>query len=209
MASSSRFFRMVAVWVPSADIVEAMKEEIRLTRRLLGLAERYEFKFSKTWSYPDRREAFFKAAMKYDFRFAYSAIDKNVADWRSSSKQAFHWATSTELAATLRPNYMLQIEANLKRTGRKPAKELILVDDNRDKQFLAMIEESFQSLGMMCEPRLHPIGKVKFANSKSSDLMQLADMICGAAGENQEGVNDLYKLIMEREVIHRKQKKPG
>lgn len=167
---------------------------------MLGLRADYEFKFSKSWTYPDRRDAFFHAVMKRKFWFAFSSIDKNHQDWREADKQTIHWATATELAATLRPTYL---EAHLNRIssgGSGPLKELVVIDNNEDKQFLATVTQQFRGLGNACDPVHFLVGKVKFRTSHPEELMQLVDMVCGACSANMDGADAWYRIIAERDL---------
>lgn len=194
------YFRLAAVWVPSHDEAEAIRAEIRGVRSALGLRADYEFKFSKTWHHPDRREAFFRAALKREFRFAFASIDKTRPEWRDAGKQTIHWATTTELAATLRPTYLAAHLSRAQNGGTDPPKELVVVDDNEDKQFLGTVKEQFRGLGKACDPALYPVGKVKFRGSHPEELMQLVDMICGAMGASLDGDDTWYRIFAERDL---------
>ena len=155
-------FRLAAVWVPSHEVIEAFRNHIRQLRKSLGLPVDYEFKFAKTWSQPERREAFLQAAMHHEFRFAVSSIDKRAGEWPTASKDAYHWASAVDLAATLRPIYLAAYLARVRAGDGGPLNELVVVDDNRDKQFLAIIKQKFRELGHKCQPPVFLVGKVKF-----------------------------------------------
>ena len=197
------YFRLAAVWVPSHDEAEAIRAEIRGVRDTLGLRSGYEFKFSKTWSQPDQREAFFRAAMSRDFRFAFASIDKTQPYWREADKQTLHWATATDLAATLRPTYLAAHLDRIQNGGSGPLKELVVVDDNGDRRFLATVKQQFRGLGTKeygCDAELYLVGKVKFRSSHPEELMQLVDMVCGASGASLDGENTWYRIIAERDL---------
>lgn len=194
------YFRLAAVWVPSHDEAEAIRERIREARATLGLRADYEFKFSKTWAYPDRREAFFRAAMRRDFRFAFTSIDKNQPYWREADKQTIYWAATTDLAATLRPTYLAAHQNRVRNGGSGPVKELVVVDDNGDRQFLATVTQQFRGLGKGCDPQIFPVGKVKFRGSHPEELIQLVDMVCGACGACLDGEDTWYRIIAGRDL---------
>ena len=44
------------------------------------------------------------------------------------------------------------------------------------------------------------MGKVKFRGSHPEELMQLVDMVCGAAGANLDGEHTWYRIIAERDL---------
>jgi hypothetical protein len=190
-------FRLTAVWVPSQEVAEAFREDIRRLRRSSGLRADYEFKFSKTWGHPERREAFFRVAMLHEFRFAASSIDKRAGEWPTADRETFFWASAVALAATLRPTYRA---AEAAKGGDTPLHELVVVDDNRDKAFLAMIKKEFRALESGCGPGASLVGKVKFRGSGPDELMQLADMVCGAVGAHLDGDSTWYDMIVERDL---------
>lgn len=194
------YFRLAAVWVPSHDEAGAIRAAIREARVALGLRADYEFKFSKTWGHPDRREAFFRAAMGREFRFAFASVDKNQQYWREADKHTIHWATATDLAATLRPTYLTAHLKRVRSGGSGPLKELVVVDDNEDKHFLATVTQQFRGLGKGSDPELFLVGKVKFRGSHPEELMQLVDMVCGACGACLDGEHTWYRIIAARDL---------
>lgn len=193
-----RYFRLAAVWVPQSD-VEVIRESIRAMRNRLGLRSNFEFKFCKTGNYPERRLAFFQTVMPHNFLFAFSAIDKSRDHWRDADRHAILWAATTELAATLRPIYLAEYR-QLQQRGLGSTKELIVVDDNQDQKFLKIIEEQFRALGQAEKTSVYLVSKVKFRNSAPDELIQLADMVCGAVGWGMDGNDNWYKMISERHL---------
>ena len=203
------YFRLAAVWVPSQSEAEAIRDAIRGVRTTLALRADYEFKFSKTWAYPARREAFFRAAMSREFRFAFTSIDKNQQQWRQAERPTIHWAATTDLAATLRPTYLTAHRHREQHGGSGPLKELVVVDDNEDRQFLATVTQQFRGLGKACDPELFLVGKVKFRGSQPEELMQLVDMVCGACGAGLDGEETWYRMIAERDLGSPPRKRKG
>jgi len=200
--SGSSHFRLAAVWTPAHESAEVIRRAIRDARHAIGVRTDYEFKFAHTWSHPERREAFFKAAMNHEFRFAFASLDKNCGFNCSRELARFcHWATTTELAATLRPVYLRSYLARRETDQPKPFQELVVVDDNRDKEFLKIVKTQFRGLGQSLDPKVSLVGKVKFGNSAPEELTQLADMVCGACAAMADGKErKWYKLIAERDL---------
>ncbi|AWM39541.1 hypothetical protein GobsT_21210 [Gemmata obscuriglobus] len=193
-------FRLAAVWIPSHDVAESFRECVRRARVRLGLRRDYEFKFSKTWSHPEYRAAFFGAAMEHEFRFAVSSLDKRCEQWRTAGKGEFHWASAVYLASSLRTTYV-SAQAALATTGsRSPLKDLVVVDDNKDADFLDAVKVAFRGLGSACEPKQFLIGKVRFRGSEPDELVQLVDMVCGAYGAHEDGDSTWYQMIATRDV---------
>ncbi len=162
---SARHFRLAAVWVPTQDAAEAFRAAIQQVRRDLHLAAGYEFKFAKTGPHPERREAFFRAAMRHGFRFAAASLDKQAGDWRKADRGAIHRACAVSLAATLRPTYHAEETARVAAGHDRPLTELVVVDDNQDGQFLAVIKSKFRELASTRGPGVALVGKVKFRGS--------------------------------------------
>ena len=172
----SPYFRLAAVWVPDELEADEFRWTIRRLRQELGLRREYEFKFSRSHSF-ERRQAFFKAAASRNFRFAVSSVDKTHPDWVEADGPRLHRACVTDLAATMRPIYASAIEAAIG----KP-KEPIIVDDNEDHAFLTVLKEQFRSLRSPANPTDSMIGKVRFRSLVPDEMIQLADMVCGAVG---------------------------
>ena len=91
--------------MPTLGDADRFRENVRHLRRERGLRTNYEFKFSKTHSSSERREAFFRTALAQEFRFAVSSIDKTKYGWESACRAEQYWACTTELSALLRPIY--------------------------------------------------------------------------------------------------------
>lgn len=192
-------FRLAAVWLPTQADVEAFRASIRQFQQQAGL-EGYEFKASKSLSL-DRRTAYFRAAMAHPFRFAAASVDKQHADWREAGASVIHWACVVSLAGSLR-NVYLEEEARRAAAGggNRPLSELVVVDDNQDGKFLALIKRKFRELRSGVRPGSPLVGKVKFRGSGPEELIQLADMICGVVGDCLAGDAPCYNIVAERDL---------
>ena len=188
------YCRLAAVWVPTIEDAGLFRQRIQQLRQRLGLRRDFEFKFSKTKA--ELVEAFFATALSQEFRFAFGSIDKNEAYWASSHRKEQHWACATEVAAAMRPLYY---RAEVGRES--PLKERIVVDDNRDRDFLNVVKRQFRGVKSRIYPGSSMIGNVIFCNSLDDEVLQLADMICGATGTMIDGGNRVwYDLIACRNV---------
>ena len=94
-----------------------------------------------------------------------------------------------EIAALLRAVYC---EAEVARG--KPFKDPVIVDDNADAAYLGVVKKAFG--GLRGERPL--TGKVQFRGSKSDEMLQLADMVCGAIGDDDRS---WYEIIAVRHVF--------
>jgi hypothetical protein len=195
------FFRLVAVWVPTHGDAEHFREAVRSLRLAHGLKSSHEFKFVWTHDHPEYRRAFFQAALATPFQFAACAIDKTAPAWRAAPPATLHWAATVCLAASLRPVYQ-EAERSLPPRSGKPAllHDLVIVDDNHDRDFLKAVTSAFRGLRSDQQPSASVVGKVKFRGSGPDEMIQLADMLCGAVGASisVDGDPTWFRMIEER-----------
>jgi hypothetical protein len=191
----TRYFRLAAVWIPTNSDVLAFREKVKRIRLELELPKTFEFKFAKTSAKPEWREAYFAAAMSQEFRFVVSSINKSIGPV-ISTHEAQHWACVTEIAAMLRSVYHQAEECR-----DTPLKELVVIDNNDDRRFLAMIKQQLRALESRRRPGSSMIGTVCFRNSAAHEELQLADMICGAVGAAIDGNDSTwYNKIASRDL---------
>ncbi len=200
---SRPYFRMAAVWFPTPDAVEACRKSIQATRARLGLKSGYEFKFAQTLGHPERRKEFFQAALQHEFRFVVCAYDKHRIDPPGSVEAPdFHRGCAVTLASYLRDCYVAAEALKGFKRGGKPnlLDELVVVDDNQDKDFLAAIKEAFRGLASGRRPGAKLVGKLKFRGSRPDEMLQLVDMVLGAAGAQIGGDSRWYDQISDRSL---------
>jgi hypothetical protein len=135
------FFRLAAVWLPTLAEAEARRESIQAVRKKLGMKADHEFKFARTARWPGLRREFFHAALRHEFRFVVCAYDKYRLPAFSVEASEFHWGCAVTLASYLRETYRQAEKLKAIESG-KPAllDELVVVDDNKDHDFLATIK---------------------------------------------------------------------
>ena len=199
-SSISRYFCLSAVWVRTTQEAVAIRMAIRGTHGECNLRSDYEYKYSKTGNRSERRRSFFEAVMRHDFRFAFGMIDKSLAQFATYNTADCHRHLATEIAASLRPHYLSAYRKRIAETPYRSPNELITVDNNDDNRFLSAIKDKFQPLGRAEPVPLSLIGKVKFCKSGSEELLQLADMICGACAAELNGEREWYELICDRRI---------
>jgi len=195
----SLHFRLGAVWFPTHAAAEAFRSQIREFQRRIGL-EGYEFKFSKRMR-RERRAAYFQIALAHPFRFTIASVDKHDIAWQAARPSVIHWACAVSLASTLRSVYLAE---ETRRNGQSrndlPLNELVIVDDNQDRKFLAIIKETFRGLRSGVRRGASLVGKVKFRGSGPEELIQLADMVCGAVGAFLDGDERWYNIISANDL---------
>lgn len=190
----SSHFRLAAVWLP-IKAVEDYRRDMQAWQSSLGLPSEFEFKFAKSARHQERTISYFAKAMEYPFRFAFASIDKRSDNWKLATAQELHCGTIVQLAATLRPMY-----TNRFLEGEIAVKESIFVDNCESVDFLKVVKGKFRELGKNETPPMHLIDKVRYRGSKPDQLIQLADMVCGACGANEEGKSNIYNTIAERDL---------
>jgi hypothetical protein len=190
----SPYFRLAAVWLPTQKAAENFRAGIQAFQQQEGLTG-YEYKFSKT-TQPDRRTAYFREVTKHPFRFHVACVDKKHPQWRAAGGSVIHWACAVSLAGSLRSVY-LQEELRQAAEGgtNRPLAELVIVDDNQDGDYLNIIKQKFRELDSGVRPGGALVGKVKFRGSGPDELLQLADMVCGAVGTYIDGDPQWYNMI--------------
>jgi len=93
------------------------------------------------------RQSYYQEVMHYPFRFTVASVDKQHADWRAARPSVIHWACVVSLAGSLRTLYLAEEAARAAAAGNdRPLNELVIVDDNQDQKFLAVIKEKFREL---------------------------------------------------------------
>jgi hypothetical protein len=194
----SPHFRLAAVWLPTQEDVEVYRRAIQGFQQQHGL-QGYEFKSSK--SMPNwRREAYFQAALAHPFKFAVASVDKQHPDWRDAGASVIHWVCAVTLAASLRATYCEEEKRRAGTNGDRPLNALVVVDDNRDRKFLTVIKTKFREMRSGVRPDSPLVGKVKFRGSGPDELIQLADMVCGAVADHLDGDLTYFDLISARSL---------
>ena len=190
----SSHFRLAAVWLPIGS-VEEYRRDMQKWQSSLGLPSGFEFKFAKSARHQDRTISYFAKVMEYPFRFAFASIDKRSDNWKLATAHELHCGTIVQVAATMRPLYIKRFLE-----GENAVKESIYVDNCENVDFLKVVKGKFRELGKCETPPMHLIDAVRYRGSKPDQLIQLADMVCGACGANEDGKSNIYNTIAERDL---------
>lgn len=185
---SSDLFTVTLVIFEEHDEATAAGERIALLRRELGKSADYEFHF--TACSDAIRRAFLAALSRYDFFFFSFVFDK-------SAFSAQQWSSSDEF---------YRYVCGLIFESSKPHL------DNAIVKFDACGGRDFrEKLGTYLKRRMNDaqssrraIKKVVASKSNGTDLIQLADMICGSVAHAQNGKksnsSEFYDLIKHRGI---------
>lgn len=189
------YFRLAAVWTPNDDVVRSFQNALAGLWSRFNLKSNYEFKFAKT-THPDIKSAFFDLALAWEFRFAFSQVDKTADYWRNANGDEQYWSCATDLAVALRPLYIRQEESR-----GEPLRERVVVDNNDSPRFLNAIRGQFMGLKSPHYESRSLVTRPDFRKSHKEPWLQLADMICGAVGSWTDG-EDLrsYEQLKGRRI---------
>lgn len=179
---SSRYFVLTAIFFDTLEAAERANEVVKEVRKELKRSDSLEFKFS-TGTNNDAKTLFLKKLSKCDFRYRSVVIDKKVLIQREPNPE--------------NGIYMLV------------ADQLFLRAKDRIKNatvFMDLISKSFmRDFNQYLKKRLNTdieklVGEIKHRDSKGNNLLQLADMVCGAIYRKYNRNDDtFYKLIKKRE----------
>ena len=179
---SSRFFVLCLVIFDETKNAEKTSSKIQSLRQELKLPAKFEFKFS-TGTTNKIKEKFLKSLKSEKFFYRAVVIDKKkLLKTRPESMQEVIYLLASEILF-LRGRQLTQIT---------------LVLDRINRQFLRKMDFF---LKRRLNTRLSKIiKKVKADNSANNNLLQLADMICGAIFRKFTKKDErFYKIMKEKE----------
>lgn len=181
--TSSRFFVLVIIIFDSLADAEKANDAVKEIRKVLKLPENFEFKFS-TGTSDKYKIAFLQKLSKFNFRYRTVVIDKTILTKHNPlhPKDSLYMLVADQL--------FLRAEPSIKNAS----------------IFIDRISKSFvDDFNGYLRKRLNTniekiIGRLKHQDSKSNNLLQLADMVCGAIYRKYNRSDDkFYKIIKKRE----------
>ena len=180
---SSLYFTVVAVVFPDNFSADACERGIAELRRELRLSSNYEFHF--THCSKKIRQAFFQKVSTEQFKYYAFVLNKRrlFGEVFNDPEQFYRWTVST-------------VCSNCK-SILHDAK--ITIDKCGDRKFAQRLEASLKSK-INDDSQERRVRKVGMQDSCKNDLVQLADMICGAV-RYQYGTDcpdSIYCNLIER-----------
>jgi hypothetical protein len=180
---SSEYFVLTIIIFDSLEAAEKANDAINQLRKDLKFHEAREFKFS-TGTSNDEKETFLRKMSRHDFRYRSVVINKSLL----LAKNPQHPTDSL---------YMLVADQLFLRAQDRLNNASLFVD-RTSKAFVNEFNGYLRKKLNTDMAKL--IGQIRHKDSKSNNLLQLADMVCSAIYRNYNRKDEkFYKLIKKRE----------
>lgn len=188
---ASAIFTMVMVIVPSVEAMDELNARIATLRQDLKQPEHFEFHFKE--NNDTVRKAFFETVTPCTFSYSGIVVDKSkLFTPEYTDHKSFYKMVCGQLLGTAKD---VLKEANIK------------IDESGGQQFRQELTAYLKQANN--EPdTLNTIKQIKMGKSHSDNLLQMADMICGALHRAQDNTRkdaqQFKKLVQHREysVLH-------
>jgi uncharacterized protein DUF3800 len=186
-SASSPYFVVTLVWFEDNDVANAVDCRIALLRKELGLPEHFEFHFSRIKT--GFREAFLRAVAPYEFFYMSMIVNK-----RNLTGPGFAYPDSF---------YKWTVGIVFEDAKAYLDSATVVIDGSGSRQFRRQFQ-AYLRRRAADKSGEKKISKIKIQDSKSNNLLQLADMICGAVARSYTGKKDSREF--RRLVAHREMK---
>ena len=163
---SSQYFTVTVVLFRDNEEARACDTRIELLKHELGLQKTFEFHYAGASS--RLKSSFFEAVMRYDFLYASITVNKaKLFGEGFAFKESFYKYVCRLVFETL-ASYLEEAVVILDGQGSREFR----------RQLQAYLKQHIQHNDRPC------IKSVDFQHSHKNNLLQLADMICGAVAES-------------------------
>ncbi len=185
-SGSSIFFIVVAAIFPDSFSADACDRSIEELRRTLRLPLRYEFHFSHC---SDRvRREFFKKVVTDQFQYHGFVLNKpRLYGNRFNDQQGF---------------YDFTVGLVCENAGPLLRDAIVVIDKCGDREFKQKLAKSLKARMTDGDGNCR-LKKVRMESSHNNNLVQLADMLCGAVGRSFASTDanggELRKIVSRRE----------
>jgi hypothetical protein len=184
---STQFFIITVVRFDQDDEAAACDQRITLLRRELRLAPDFEFHFNETPRH--LKKLFFEAIVPYNFFYASIIINKkNLYGEAFKFKNSFYKYACSLMFDNIKP-YL--------------ERALVVFDGSGSREFKRELATYLRL--RMNDDTIIRVRKVKMQDSKKTNLIQLADMICGAINLSLKSTREedweYRRLIWHRELL--------
>lgn len=183
---SSRFFVVTLVLFAQKAEADACDQRITQLRRELNLPSSFEFHFRDTP--PSLKKKFFKVVAPFNFFYMSMIVDKSeIARQAFRPHEAFYRYAVGLIFEQAKPHIENAVVV-FDGSGSRPFK----------RELAAFLRQR------MNEEQIQRIQNVKMQDSKTNNLIQLVDMVCGAVyhviKNPSEKTQDFRRLIAHREL---------
>ena len=186
-SGSSEYFIVTLVAFRDHDEAQKVDDRIDLLRRECGFPDNFEFHFNKLAL--RHRERFLRGIAAY--RFFYFTI---VINKRKLTGKGFQYKGSF---------YKYTCRLVFENAKKHLEDAIVVIDGSGSKEFKLQLGNYLKKCINDDDADCRNIKKVKMQNSKNNNLLQLADMICGAVARsygNKPDANLYRSIIVGREV---------
>jgi hypothetical protein len=184
---SSQFLIVTLVLFDNEEDARNCDLRIDLLRRELRLPEKFEFHFNQ--NSPEIRKDFLRAAAPYNFSYFAVVIDKNK----------FKMPELSTAKAFYRHACSLVFESAKKRLN----EAIVTIDGKGGRHYKRDLQRDLRKRVNNPLASVRHIATIKIQNSAGNNLIQLADMICGAINRSfseKPDAQDYRQIIAHREV---------
>lgn len=185
---STAYFIVTIVVFEDHDEAQAADQRITLLRRELDLSEKFEFHFSKC--HQELRERFLAAVVPYDFLYLGIVINKALLYGPGFQyRESFYKYVCGLVFENAKP-YLDEA--------------IVIFDGSGSKDFRRQLER-YLKRRINTTGSARRIRKVKIQESRRNNLIQLADMICGALARSfkpEKADSKLYRKIISLRELH-------
>lgn len=185
-SGSSPYFCILAVVFPDLFSADACERAIIGHRREMKRSPGYEFHFTNSANFA--RTAFLQCVAQEQFSYDAFVIDKKRL-YSPKFNDAKHFY---EFAAKLVCDNAGSVMTNAK----------VVIDKNGDRAFLKRLQTSLKLLTGANGSQI--VKKVTMQDSKSNDLVQLADMVCGAVARSITAGDFGFRELLKRKGRERR-----
>jgi len=168
--SSERFVVTVVLFTDPNDAMAA-EERIRDLRQELGVKKDFEFHYAHTKAVI--RDRFFEVFSAQQFEFSSVSINKRLV----TDPELYHKGSFYKHACKL---VLESIRENLRDTK-------VVIDGSGGREFRRQLGTYLRRNANSADEGFKRIKKVQLEDSKKNDLIQLADMVCGAVSRDLAG----------------------
>lgn len=168
------YFALTAIAFQTEASRDGMDAAISAIRPKWGKGANFEFKFTNLGD--QRRTEFFGTIAPLPFKYSSCVLQKSGLRGQWTDKCYAYERVIREVVNGLIPHFRQVDEAQ-----KKPLKIRVLADMHTDPDYLRLLQAEFGKLHAKDGTQMARRNHVKLGKSSSFNLLQLADLICGAS----------------------------